>query len=416
MTRSALRRHVPFVRVLPITIVVLLSIGPIAASAQTTGFVFSIVHEEFDTVAGTGVPFGDFSVPSVDGTRIAFISDAGVIRTDTSGQAIVVADGATLQPGTSGGTFSSFPGIPSISGTTVVFVGQSSGRIGFYSGTGSGGVSLIADDTTLPGGLASMLDWPSIGSRIVYSARGASVAGVYSPIQGGTETIADNLTPVPPFSTPFVGVFDAVTAGSHFAYVAILLGGGEAIYRRDTSFPFTGEHVEIARAGPAFSFLTNPAVDVLPSGEVCFATGTGFFRGSGGPTTVVADFTTAEPGGSGTFTAFGLTCSIHAGQVLFTAEWFDGVRFRNGLFLEVLPGQLVRVIGDNDLVEGEPIFGIGIGRDSLGTNQIAFTATVGDVSNLRRALITTVPEPGGTLSSLTAAIALVALRARRSRP
>lgn len=248
-----------------------------------------------------------------------------------------IADTRTFIPG----RFERFQelGVPSFDGGTVAFRADgASGAKGVYASTASG-LSKVADlDTPVPGasGNFTFFPPPSIAGRVSVDSDG-SVAfiashsggrGVYTNATGVLTPLVDDTFPVPGNPGGQYGNFFRISYdGGRIAFTAVSDGflqglyfadGTEVLRIADQSTPIPGGTGTFTDFGLS-SFVGNPS---LHGDEVVF-TSKGDNRQSGvyvdraGVLSVVADQTTLIPGTTTTFPPFGGSADVRDGAVAF---------------------------------------------------------------------------------------------------
>lgn len=370
----------------------------------------------FRKIADTGTPIpdgtGSFTAfptldnpiaPSIDGGDVVF-AGAGSggqlgIYTEIGGVLDVVADTNTPIPdGT--GNFTSLnsprvrsrsPSGPSMGGGRVAFIGTgSSGQVGVY--TNIGGVLRAVADTNTPitdgaGNFANFDFVSTDGVNVAFlGLDDISPVGVYAEIGGTLVVIADTNTVAPGGTYTFISLEGAsIDVGdvAFFGFAPGRLGiftniGGVLAVAADTNTPIPGGTENFA----GFSISSS-----ISGGNVVFValnsmTELGVYSNIGGSLRVVVDGNTVLPGGIGNFNArdFGLLGSIDGENVLFNGAGVgSGV---HGLFAEI-GGSLIKVVDDNDMLEGKTIRFINGNTsrgDALSGNEVAFLAGFADDS------------------------------------
>jgi len=334
---------------------------------------------------------------------------------------IRVADRNSPAPG-AGGTFTAFgPGFGN-DGSHAVFVGRSDSIGGLYHR--SGGVLQRVVDTTMSapnGGAYGLIGIPAVeGASIAFFAGhvvGANaVPAVYRSDNGVITSVADTSTPAPGGNGAFTD-FDANNV--RLDHGAAWFRGRDAdsksgIYRKDLNG--LQAIVNYSTEGPAgmgkFVALVSFNVDgndIILGGatEIGDPVTGGVFARVNGTFTKIASSNAAAPGG-GTYAQF-TTLSIADGISVFGA-------INNNTYGSVytnLGGQVQRIIGPGDILDGKTVRTTDFARDG---NQLAIHVTFTDhlpSSGLydEAIYLTTLPGPGALLPFGAAAL----WAAKRSR-
>ena len=111
------------------------------------------------------------------------------------------------------------------------------------------------------------------------------------------------------------------------------------------------------------------------------------------------------PGSDAAFVVFE-EFSVDGGDVAFLGF---GVYGPQGIYLR-RSGELMKIVDENDSLDGDAIFSVELGPDALDDGQLAFTAHFDDQSSAL--YVATVPEPTPMLQ-LAAACLTIAMLARR---
>lgn len=418
-------RRIDVIRGARLVLLVLVSLVPGAVAGQ--GFVFEKIVDDDTPVPGGQGTFEDLDPPAIDGDEVAFRSvgiETGIYKASIGGSAVRIADTSTTQPDTGGETFSEFGQFserPDIRNGTVYFTGRGPTRLGIYSGSG-GGVSLVADDATaLPGapGPLAPSGKPSHDDQTVFSANNSPsvpvFAGVYVTTPAGPiAVVADSR--LPPDGLGFFNSDQPTIGGGTLAFhVNSSPGGSDFLYTIPVADAGTTAPTLLVSTGDpdpqggAFGDLSRPTAD-RSTGELCFFGNDEIYHWDGLQFLLVADTDTAIPGGTGTFRSFSLECSIDSGDVVFGG--FDEF-FGTGVYLKPRGGSLVKVIDTADMLEGEAVQQVTLGRNAIQGDRIAFHARYGSFQS--GIFVTNVPEPAEAALRLAALLTLAPLLRRRHR-
>ena len=398
------------------------------AHAQNVTFTFSKLFAQGDTVPQTADVFTGFQAPSLDANQgVGFrgstttLNAAAFYRQPFS-FAVVASQNDTIPPG-GFGTFPPVTGVGpglSVDGTDVVFWGSGvNNHQGIYTNAG-GPLSRIVDKTTLAPNTntqfgiipTSTTSGQADGGAVAFRATpvGGSQA-LYSTV-GGLHTIADNATPIPGGGAQFTTFIHAPALSNG---VAAFIGNdtnlGRGIYRESSSvltkIVDTNDLVP-GGGGAKFENITYVAFD---DGHVAFlnvnfgfpTTEDGVYTNLGGPLRAVADLSTPVPGGGSWEQFWSRHVSIHGSNILFMASTNSG----DALFLECgqMNNELVRVIGEGDVLDGKVIDEISMTREALFEDRIGFWVDFTDnTSALYLATKHIIPEPTSLVLCMLGAV------------
>jgi hypothetical protein len=275
----------------------------------------------------------------------------------------------------------------------------------------------IADTATaIPGGSGSFTAIVSIdadGGQVAFRGSGGSgQSGVYTGTGGALATVADTGTAIPGGTGNFVGFNNVGIADGSVAFVG---SGGtfqQGIYSdragalavvADTSTPEPGG------SGSFFPFGFNASIDAV--GRVAFRAGTpagsGIYVDDGSTLRRVADQDTPIPDGTGRFGFAIGNPAVDGEVVLFRGAGAGG---QDGVYVEI-GGQLFKVLAAGDALDGRIVDFVNIDTDSLSGLDVALRAVFTDGSE--GIYVTSIPEPsaGGLLAA-----GLGVLAARRRVP
>jgi hypothetical protein len=349
-----------------------------------------------------------------------------------------VADTSTAIPG-GAGSFTQLL-FPAIDQGRVAFFGQgTSSQQGLYTWAG-GPLRVLADRSTpVPGGggsgFSSFGDFAVDGGSVAFTGSGGGVNGAYVGVPGGATptaiadtataipgvytgtggalaTVADTGTAIPGGTGNFVGFNNVGIADGSVAFVG---SGGtfqQGIYSdragalavvADTSTPEPGG------SGSFFPFGFNASIDAV--GRVAFRAGTpagsGIYVDDGSTLRRVADQDTPIPDGTGRFGFAIGNPAVDGEVVLFRGAGAGG---QDGVYVEI-GGQLFKVLAAGDALDGRIVDFVNIDTDSLSGLDVALRAVFTDGSE--GIYVTSIPEPsaGGLLAA-----GLGVLAARRRVP
>jgi hypothetical protein len=368
-------------------------------------------------------------------------SQQGIYTSSTAGGPLaMVADRNTaVTNGT--GNFVSFSSV-SVSGSTAAFYGRGSGtQRGIYAGAaGGGGLVRVADTgTAVPNGTGNFTDFQDFsiatsGPTVVFGGRGTSgQQGVYAgPTAGGPLTIVANTSSAIPSGTGNFSTFvDMSVSGSEVAFYGTGSSNQRGVYAGTTGGgPLTrvaDRNTAIPNGSGTFLFAFQPSVSgsavafmgVGGTGSGAQFSQEGIYVGStsGGPVSVVADFSTPIPGGIGTFTSLfqngpaGL--SLSGSTVAFRGLGSNG---QDGIYMgSIEGGPLVKVIAAGDSLDGRTVANLefGFGEKGLDGNTLAFEVNFTNGTSGVYVFFAPVPEPATVLG--LAAVGLWGVRLLRRR-
>ena len=402
--------------------------------AQTYTISFTRIANSTTLIPNGSGGFNSFGTPSISATTVAFTgfgssAQQGIYAgTSTATLAVVANKSTTIDGGT--GTFTGFSN-PSISGTTVAFVGQgTSSQEGVYTGTAGGTPGRVASTATLiPGGSGNFTNFrpsgtpaPSIsGTTAAFVGLGSGQSGVYAGTSGNNPAkVANTSTAIPDGSGNFTGFGSFGTAAPSISGTSVaFLGTGSSsqsgIYIGTTAggTPATVADTDTAVVGGSGNFtdFRNPSLSGTTVAFVGLGSGqSGVYTGTaGGTPVVVANTSTAIPGGSGNFTSFGIP-TLSGTTVAFDASGSG----QTGIYFKESGMALTELISNNDALDGKTVMSVSFGSGSLDTNVIAFRADFTDFSSgIYTATFTPIPEPGLILGLAAAGLGGVRLLRRR---
>ncbi len=361
------------------------------------------------------------------------------------------------------GSFSSLI-LPAVSAGALVFNGSGSGgQEGIY--VADGGLRTVADrNTAIPSGTGTFSDLASnaaiSGDRVAFVGAGSGgQLGLYLDDGSSLGVVADTTTTVPGGSATFTSFGTPALSGSALVFVGFDSGGSQALYRYDGTLSVVADQSTAIPDGTgSFTAFTNPAFDngriafrgagssgqlgiyevagslrrvadlstTLPAGTGSFdgfdlpaggdariafeGTGSGGQSGiylfEGSALDVVADETSAVPGATGTFDFFGFP-TVSATAVAFEATGGS----RDGIYIDLGDGLEV-LVDETDMLDGQSIFGFGLGREGIDGPTLGFAvAFVGGGSAIYRVdLPQPVPLPAAGVVLLGAALATLGAR------
>ena len=218
---------------------------------------------------------------------------------------------------------------PSLSNGTTAFVGLgSAGQIGVYKSNGT--LEVVADtNTAVPLGTGGFISFepapgPSISNgTVAFVGTGGGRSGIYSSNNGTLEVVADTFTAIPgipsllfeTFRSPSISNDTIVFLGEDFTgFVGqwIYAGNGtlDVVANFSSAIPGgTGNFTDVR--GPSIS---NDTIAFVGDGD---NQQKGIYTNNNGAIAVVADKTMAIPGGTGNYRNFGNHTSISNGTIAF---------------------------------------------------------------------------------------------------
>jgi hypothetical protein len=392
--------------VLATTALLLVAAGPAAAEPIT----FQTIADTHTPIPGGTGTFNFFTFPAIDGLRVAFQGadreGQRGIYTSTDGILSVRYDRQTPVPAGSG-TFSDFTR-PALAGGSMVFVGSgTAGQLGVYTDIG-GSLLRVADlSTPIPGGTGTFTSFSAKygtpvldGTSVAFGAAGSgSQAGIYRWTGGGLNVVADTSTLQPGGGGPFQNLSCASIDGPRVAFFGsrpipggfreglYLAEGGLLSVVADTTTAVPGGMGTFAGFG-APSLVGDTVVFV---GEDSVSGLLGIYSWRAGQLSVLYDTTTLVPDGVGTFTMFGFEVSVDGSQVAFFGIDSAGTP---GIFAN-LGGSLLKVLDSNTRLDGQAIvpLSLGLARNQLSGNRVAFYALLEDGTFGVYTATVGVPEP-----------------------
>lgn len=368
----------------------------VAASAWAQTITFTKIADTDTPIPGGVGNFTGFGAITIDQGNVAFdargSSGQGGVYTLIGGTLGVVADKNDAVPGGSGGTFLLIGG-SWIDGTNVVFKGQGGGQDGIYTDVG-GALNIVADrNTSVPGGMGNFFvtDTASMdeGNVVFRGFTGPFPRGIYKSVGGALSVVADVDMTVPGGVDFFTDPSLASISGADVAFRSGVDGGiftdmgGALRVVADNNTPIPG-------GSGNFEGYGGTAID---DGVIAFAAigsppQVGHYMEIHGVLNVVADSNSPIPGGSGTFSAFGVTPSLDGTNIAFRAIGPGG---QDGVYTN-MGGSLIKVVDLSDSIEGKALAAVGpdaVGSlsavalglgGSLSGNEIAFIALFTDDS------------------------------------
>jgi len=385
---------------------------------------FTRVADSNTPIPGSDGDFAAFFDVSPSGNDVNFLgyaaSDgggtepAGIYR-HTSGVVDAIADISTAIPeGT--GNFTSFGSPFGISGSDTAFLGYGSSQRGVYCAA-NGVIRRVADlNTQAPGQDENFFTFAGTAvSNGVVAFHGRSTAGhegVYVAAGGEPQIVADMNTPVPGGNGAFSNfTYAPDISGSNIAFNASNSAAQLGVYASmdenlqvvaDLNTPIpggTGNFTSLAFAQPS---IDGDSIAFFGQGSDLM----GIYSTVGGLHAVV-DSNTMVPGTDETFGSFLFLASVSGDDVAFMG-WpaFDADK----VIYAAIEGELIRILGEGDVLDGLVVDNLLIGREALDVDQLGFSVVFTD--GTRAAYVATIPEPA-TLLGLLLAVGIHACRPRR---
>jgi hypothetical protein len=239
--------------------------------------------------------------------------------------------------------------------------------VGVYTGDADGVTAQVVDGDPVPGAeddFSTLGPRPGLdGASLFFQGRGVSGKdGIFRRQGEDASPVADTDTLAPGTLNPFIGFGQTVSAR----------GGGVA-FRAWDSDQREGVHVE-----------------------------------AGGLLTTAAREGDSMPGSDATFVIFE-EVSVDGGDVAFLGF---GVYGPSGIYLR-RSGELMKIVDENDSLDGDAIFSVELGAEALDDDQLAFTAHFDDQSSAL--YIATIPEPTPGLQLAAACLTLAVLARRHAK-
>ena len=239
--------------------------------------------------------------------------------------------------------------------------------MGVYTGDADGVTAQVVDGDPVPGAeddFSTLGPRPGLdGASLFFQGTGVSGKdGIFRRQGEDASPVADTDTLAPGTLNPFIGFGQSVSAR----------GGGVAFRARDSD-QREGVHVE-----------------------------------AGGLLTTAAREGDSMPGSDATFVIFE-EVSVDGGDVAFLGF---GVYGPSGIYLR-RSGELMKIVDENDSLDGDAIFSVELGAEALDDDQLAFTAHFDDQSSAL--YIATVPEPTPGLQLAAACLTLAVLARRHAK-
>lgn len=381
-------------------------VAPPAASETAIHFQRIADSDTFFPESGIFFP-PSLSAGSVAFTAVDFVGASGVYLQLPDQPLETVVDTTMAIPG-GVGNFFAFPGPPALDGGQVAFRGSDGlgfGGIYLYNGES---LAVVANKATVD---LSITTDPALSmGHVAFRAFGTlSFVGVYTgDADGVTAKVVDG-DPVPGAEDDFsmLGPRPGLDGAALF-FQGTGVSGKDGIFRQqggdtspvadtDTLAPGTlnpfigfGQSVSARGGGVAFHALDSDNKD-------------GVYVEAGGLLTTAARAGDSVPGSDAAFVGFE-EVSVDGGDVAFL-----GYGGSQGIYLR-RSGELMKIVDENDSLDGHSIFSVELGLDALDGDQLAFTAHFDDQSSAL--YIATVPEPTPGLQ-LAAACLTIAVLARR---
>jgi hypothetical protein len=348
-----------------------------------------------------GKTFREFSVPAISGEKVVFFGQsAGLYDSDQAGIFLlengslqIVADVFTYIPGaTVPVKFWRFDA-PVISGGQIAFWGQYPAfplQEGIYFKDG-GPLQVVADVSTLvPGGTGTFQSAfdsrPSIDSgNVAFLSRSPTHPGVYTSRGGVLRVVADLKTPIPSGQGTFASFEEVSISGASVAFVG--QGAGQQGVYSDLGGTLHAEadlKTILPGGGPddrgTASSLRGPALDGENLAFVAFGqlARSAIYDKQQGSLRVVVDNYTQIPGRSWNFDTFEPFISYEGGNLVFWSRAAPPNPYE-GIFARYA-GRIVKVIDNDDTLDGRDIMFLTFGPRALSGHRIAFKAVFSDFS------------------------------------
>ncbi|GJM15644.1 MAG: hypothetical protein DHS20C13_09710 [Thermodesulfobacteriota bacterium] len=273
----------------------------------------------------------------------------------------VIADQQTMIPGGTG-TFTDFDAPVYLGlGEDVVFRGRapSSGQIGIYTVI-SGALSVVMDlNTSIPGGMGNFTNStdtmsPGVGDAGFTGFGSSSQRGIYTFISGTLAVVMDKNTAIPGGSGNFTSSGTPISLGDgNVAFGGFGSSSQSGIYRSIAGTLGVVADETTAIPGGSGNFTGFGIPTSLGGGDVAFlglgsSSQRGIYTFIAGTLAVVVNTSTAIPGGSGNFTEFNDPLSLGDGDVAFRASGSGG---QSGIYT-VIGGTLALVADENTMAPG----------------------------------------------------------------
>lgn len=358
---------------------------PAGASAQV---VFQKIADTSTPIPGGSGDFDSFvTFPSLDGNAVAFsgVGSSGTqqgIYLSVGGQLLKVADRATPVPGGTGNFLNFFS--QSLDDGVVAFRTDD----GIYAGNGGTPTVLVDETTTIPGeseAFSQLSDGFAFeGGVLAFAGSGPSVSGVYTSTPGILSSVLDTSTSIPGSMETFDGFGSVSLSGSFLGFLGFDANAAAGIYRSDGASLEVIADSSTAVPGGTGTFENLAAgIGAGPSmdgDDVAFwgrdsAIDEGIFFYSGGALAGVAKQGDPIPDETDDFIGFQFAVSTSAGNVAFNGSGPSG----QGIYL-ARAGILTRLVRTDDMLDGKQIDTLLIGQESLSGSRLAFQAGFHDGS------------------------------------
>ncbi len=333
--------------------------------------------------------FNFFTFPSIGGKNVAF-KGAGAAQPQNiylSANGVLDALVQVGVPYPSSGAFTAL-GLPSASEQQVAFWGENPAGPGIY--TARPELRTVANTrTAVPGGTGNFSTFESSLGPGVSTDQVAFVGsdekktpGVYVgiPAPSGVSLIANTQTSIPGGQGTFTSFSGAAISGNRTAFFGSNTGSSPiqvGIYsaQAGASVHKVADRSTAAPDGSGnFIAFTVPTVS---GNAVAFTaltqSNSGVYRWDNGSLSTVANLDTSVPGGQGTFAGFNNAApSSDGNDIAFLGIKSDGT---SGIFAS-RSGKLVKVIDQNDSIEGQAIIYLGLDTHQLSQGVVAFYAVL----------------------------------------